>query len=217
VNDASTPKPRRGCLFYGCLTGITCLVAILLALLLGLHELRKFIAEFTDNKPTPLPSVQLSPEQKEQLQRRIEAFKNAVRSGKPTAALELNSEEINGLITTDPNLKALKDKLYVTIDGGHLRAQISFPLGQMGLPILKNRYLNGTAVFAVSLLDGNLVVTTQTVHVKGKPLPWIYMDKLRSQNLAANLNNDPQTPVALNRLQSIQVKDGKLILTPKPL
>jgi len=43
------------------------------------------------------------------------------------------------------------------------------------------------------------------------------MDKLRSQNLAANVNNDPHASVALNRLQSIQVQNGKIILVPKPL
>ena len=48
-------------------------------------------------------------------------------------------------------------------------------------------------------------------------MPWVYMNKLRSLNLAANVNEDPHASVALNRLQSIQVKDGKLILVPKPV
>lgn len=217
MNEETSPKRRRGCLFYGCLTGTVCLVAILLALLLGLHQLKKFIAEYTDPQPMPLPTVQMPPEQLDQLQRRIDAFKDAVRSGRPTAPLELSSDEINALIATDPNLRAVKDKLYVMMDDGHLRAQISMPLAQLGLAILKHRYLNGTAAFAVSIQDGNLAVTAQSVHIKGKPLPWIYMDKLRSQNLAANVNNDPHASVALNRLQSIQVKNGKLILVPKPL
>jgi hypothetical protein len=188
-----------------------------LALLLGLHQLKKFITQYTDPNPMPLPAVQMSPEQIDQVQRRIEAFKDAVRSGRPTSPLELSSDEINALIATDPNLKSVKDKLYVTMEDGHLKGQISVPLAQLGLGILKHRYLNGTAAFSVVIQDGNLVVTAQTVQVKGKLLPWVYMDKLRSQNLAANVNNDPHASVALNRLQSIQVKNGKLILIPKPL
>jgi len=217
VNDESSPKRRRGCLFYGCLTSAVCLVAILLALLLGLHELKQFIAEYTDSKPIVLPAVQLSPEQIDKLQRRVDDFKDAARTGRPTPPLELSSDDINALIATNPNLNALKGKLYVTIEGGHVKGQISFPLAQLGLALLKHRYLNGTAMFAVSLQNGNLAVVVQSVHVKGKPLPWIYMDKLRSQNLAANVNNDPHASVALNRLQSIQVQNGKIILVPKPL
>jgi len=36
MND-QTPKPRRGCFFYGCITGVVLLVIVLGALLVGLH------------------------------------------------------------------------------------------------------------------------------------------------------------------------------------
>ena len=217
MNDQSPPKRRRGCLFYGCLTGAVCLSAILVALLMGLHQLKKFIAQYTDPSPISLPAVQMSAEQIDQLHRRIDSFKDAVRSGRPTPPLELTPDEINALIATDPNLKAFKGKLYVIIEDNHLRGQISVPLAQLNLALLKHRYLNGTVAFSASIQNGNLIVVAQSVQVKGRLLPWIYMDKLRSQNLAANVNNDPQASVALNQLQSIQVKNGKLILVPKPL
>jgi hypothetical protein len=217
VKDESSPKRRRGCLFYGCLTGTVCLVAILLAFLLGLHQLRKFITQYTDPNPMPLPVVQMTPQQIDEIHARIDAFKDAVRSGRPTPPLELSSDEINALITSDPSLKAFKGKLYVTIEDGHFKGQLSVPLAQLGLAILKHRFLNGTATFSVAIQDGTLVVLAQSVHVKGKPLPWIYMDKLRSQNLAANVNNDPHASVALNQLQSIKIKNAKLVLAPKTL
>jgi hypothetical protein len=217
VTDESPPKTRRGCLFYGCLTGTVCLVAILLALLLGLHELKKMVALYTDPAPMALPAVQMAPEQIEQVQRRIDAFKDAVRTGRTTPPLELNADEINALIASDPKLRQVKGKLYVTMQDSHLKGQISLPLPQLGLPVFKNRYLNGTASFLVTLQNGNLSVSPDAILVKGKLLPWVYMNKLRSQNLAANVNEDPHASVALNRLQSIQIKDGKLVLVPKPL
>jgi len=174
------------------------------------------IAEFTDAAPVPLPTVQMSAEDLDRVQRRIETFKDGVRSGRPTPALELSSDEINALIISDTNMAALKGKFYVTLDGGHLKGQLSVPLAQLGLSIFRGRYLNGTGTFSVSLQNGNLSVRPEAILVKGKLLPWVYMNKLRSQNLAANANDDPRASVALNRLQTIQVKDGKLVLTPKP-
>ena len=212
----SPAKRRRGCLFYGCLTGTLGLVAILLALLLGLHELKKMIARYTDTQPMPLPTVQMSPQDLEQVQRRIESFKDAVRSGRPTPPLELNADELNAMIGSEPKLKEVRGKLYLTPQDSHLKGQISFPLERTGLPLLKGRYLNGTAVFSVSLQNGNLSVTPDLILVRGKPLPWVYMNKLRQQNLAANVNDDPQASVALNRLQNILIKDGKLSLVAKP-
>ena len=216
MTDPAPTKSRRGCLFYGCLTGTVCLIAILLALLLGLHQLKKMIAQFTDTAPMTLPTVQMSPEDLDRVQRRIETFKDAVRSGRPTPALELNSDEINGLIASDTNMAALKGKFYVIMDDGHLKGQLSVPLAQLGLSLFRGRYLNGTGTFSVSLQNGNLTVRPEAIQVKGKLLPWVYMNKIRAQNLAAGVNNDQRASVALNRLESIQVKSGKLVLNPKP-
>lgn len=215
MTDPGAAKPRRGCLFYGCLSGTACLLIILVAFLLGLYQLKKMLNFYTDNHPTPLPSVQLSPAEIDQLKQRVENFQDAVRSGRPTPPLQLTSDEINAYIETDPNFAKVKGKLYVTIEGDRLKGQVSFPLDNVGLRIFRGRYLNGTGILAVSLHNGNLVVTPESLVVKGKALPGVYMDKLRSQNLAESLNNNPRASVALNHLQEIRITDGKCVLVPK--
>jgi len=215
VTDQGAAKPRRGCFFYGCLSGTVCLVAILIAFLLGLYQLKRMLNFYTDTKPTPLPSVQMTPAETEQVRLRIESFQDAVGSGRPTPPLALSADEINAFIATDPNLARVKGKLYVTIEGKHLKGQVSLPLDELGLGIFRGRYLNGTGTFDVGLRNGALVVTAQTLVVKGKPLPGVYMDKIRSQNLAADLNNNTKASVALSHLQEIRVNDGNLILVPK--
>lgn len=215
MTDPGAAKPRRGCLFYGCLSGTVCLLIILVAFLLGLYQLKKMLNFYTDNHPIPLPSVQLSPAEIDQLKQRVENFQDAVRSGRPTPPLQLTSDEINAYIETDPNFAKVKGKLYVTIEGDRLKGQVSFPLDNVGLRIFRGRYLNGTGIFAVSLHNGNLVVTPESLVVKGKALPGVYMDKLRSQNLAESLNNNPRASVALNHLQEIRITDGKFVLVPK--
>jgi hypothetical protein len=215
MNEQPPVKRQHGCLFYGCIAGAVCLVAILVAFLLGLHMVKKALNQFTDTKPMPLPVVQMSQAQIDEVQKRFDAFTDAVGAGRSTPSLELTSDEINALIANRPGLSAAKGKLYLTVQDGRLQAQISLPMDQVGLPMLKGRYLNGTSTFAVSLQNGILFVTPVEILVKGKPLPGVYMDKMRQQNFATGINNDSQASVALNRLQSIEVTDGKLILVPK--
>lgn len=211
------PKPRpRGCLFYGCLTGIVCLVAILIAFLLGLHQLRRMINEYTDTQPTPFPAAQLPPGQLEQARRRMDAFIDAIRGGRPTPPLALTGEEINALIGVTKGAEPWRGKLHVIIEGDTLRTQVSLPLAELGLPIFRGRYLNGIGTVSLGLTNGMLQANLESLFVKGKPVPSVYMNKIRAKNLAESINENPSDSVALNRLQSVGVKDGKLILTPKP-
>jgi hypothetical protein len=138
-----------------------------------------------------------------------------VRSGRPTPPLTLNADEINAFIQTDTNMARLKGKLYVTLEGNRLKGQVSVPLEELGLRIFKGRYLNGSGIFAVGLQKGILVVNADSLSVKGKPLPGVYMDKIRSQNLAEGINNNPKASVGLNHLQEVQISDGKMIIVPK--
>lgn len=215
MTEEPPQKRRRGCLFYGCLSGTVCLLAILIAFLLGLYQLKRMLNFYTDTHAVSLPSVQLSAAEMDLLKRRIENFQDAVRTGRPTEPLSLSADEINALIASDPNLARVKGRVYVTIEGNRLKGQVSLPLDELGLPIFRNRYLNGTGVFAVGLHRGDLLVTTDSLVVKNKPLPAVYMDRIRSENLAANLSSNPRASVALNHLQDVRIRDGKLILVPK--
>jgi hypothetical protein len=215
VTEPGAPKQRRGCLFYGCLSGVACLVIILVAFLIGLHQLKKMVNFYTDPGPTPLPVAQLSVPEMDNLKQRIESFQDAVRSGRPTQPLTLSADEINAFIQADTNLARLKGRIYVTLEGDRAKGQVSLPLDDVGLRIFKGRYLNGSGIFAVSLQKGILVVNAESLTVKGKPLPGVYMEKIRTQNLAESVNNNPRVSVGLNRLQELRVSDGKLIIVPK--
>lgn len=215
MNDPAPPKQRRGCFFYGCLSGIVCLVAILVAFLLGLYQLKRMLNFYTDTHPVALPSVHLATAEMDQLKQRIENFQDALRTGKPTPPLSLSADELNAMIDSDPNLVRVKGKLYVTIEGDRVKGQVSLPMDELGLPIFRGRYLNGSGIFAVGLHKGDLLITPDLLVVKGKPLPSVYMDKIQSQNLAANFSGNPRATVALNHLQDIRISDGKLILVPK--
>jgi hypothetical protein len=97
-----------------------------------------------------------------------------------------------------------------------VNAQISVPTEQFGIRMLKGRYLNGSGVFSVSLRDGALWVSPESISTaKGKTFPEDVMRGLRTENFAAGYTNNPDFNAAIAKLEDIQVKPGKLILVPK--
>ena len=208
-------KPRRGCFFYGCISGLVLLVMVLGLLMAGLHYVRKMVNQYTDTKPMELPAVQMSQGEIDKLKQRFEAFQQAVREQRPANPLELTADDINALIASGPERQALKGRFYVSLEGDQLKGQVSMPLQEVGLSMFKGRYLNGSATFNLSFRNGALSVSPQTVTVKGKPLPEVYMQQIRTENLAANLTNEPKAVAVLQGLQDIQIKEGKLIVVPK--
>src|SRR5258707_928719 len=83
------------------------------------------------------------------------------------------------------------------------------------VPKLKGRYLNGTAAVKVSLENGVLNVRLKDVDVGGNPLPEAIMTAFKDINFAQNLEKDPNASQWLRKLESIVVKDDKVILRAK--
>jgi hypothetical protein len=207
-------KRRRGCLFYAFCIATFGLV-ILAGLLLGtLQTLRNY----TDASPRSFPVVNISSADVEQLRHRIDSFRDNVRAARPSEPLSLSPNEINALIATYPELHVLKGKLYIeSFDSNQVNAQISIPGSQIPVGVFKffkNRYLNGNAVLVLFFKNGTLHLDIKSLTVKGKALPPRYMERIRGRNLAQVVNDDPRLSAGLNKLKSIEVKDGKLIIEP---
>ena len=124
-------------------------------------------------------------------------------------------DDANALIATDPDFRELKGKLYVTLSGDQVEGQLSIPMESVRLQLFKGRYLNGKGTFSVSLRNGRIRLNTMSLKVKDRPVPEVYMEQIRKQNLAESINNDPRAAAALDRLKEIKVQDGKLVVVPK--
>jgi hypothetical protein len=156
-----------------------------------------------------MPKVEMPAEQRQSLKKHVEDFRKAVEEGKVTEPLVLTSEDLNALIEEDPDLKG---KVYMKIDGDELKGQVSIPLEKIGLPVFRGRYLNGEADFKASLENGILIVTLDGLEVNGKSLPPEMMTKLREQNLAKDAYNNPKNAEMLRKVESMEIKDGKIII-----
>jgi hypothetical protein len=187
------------------------LFAILMAVIayFGYRFVNQLVDEYTATAPRDLPKVEMPAEQRKILKDRVEAFRDAVKAGTPTEPLELTSNDLNALIEEEPDLKG---KIYVKIDGSEIKGQVSFPLEKIGLSMFKGRYLNGEADLKASLSDGILIVTLDSFEVNGKRPPDNVMTQIRQENLAKDAYKNPQNAEMLRKIESLEVKDGKIIL-----
>jgi hypothetical protein len=219
-NPAAEPvQKRRGCFFYGCLTGIILLVIVLGASVAGYFAIKKklnaLLDNYTDSQPMALPSVHMSSDDYSKLMDRWNNFENSLKTHKDVAPLVLTSDEINALIENGYTNSKSIGRFYITIDGDKLKGDLSLSLESLSPRIFKGRYLNGSSTLDVTLRDGVFIVSPESIDVKGKPLPRETMDVFRNLNFAGGLTNDAHAMTIIHELQSVQVKDGKVIVTPK--
>jgi hypothetical protein len=214
-----TPEPpqalpkQRGCFFYGCI--IASILALLFAILMaviaffGYRFLTRAIEEYTSTTPRDLPKVEMPAEQRQALKARVESFQKAVEAGTPTEPLVLSSDDLNALIDDNEELKGM---IYVKIEGEEVKGQVSIPLDKLKLGLVRGRYLNGEADLKASLSDGVLIVTLDSIEVNGKRPPDEIMKGIREQNLAKDAYKDEKGANLMRKLESLEVKDGKIIL-----
>lgn len=212
MTDAAAKKPR-GFLFYAAVAAAVLLASSLAAAVgLGLYA-RSFIIAHTDAAPTPLPPApEMTDVEYAALEKKVDAF----REGTGDSALALRAADINALLArrSSPGDR-VGDMLRVAIEGDKLRGDVSLPLDKSPLPLPRGRFLNGSASFFVSMKNGVLIVTADAVSLRGRPLPPALLARLRSENLARDAYRNPKSAEALRRIDSIEIKDDVVVITPR--
>src|SRR5262249_31633184 len=103
-------------------------------------------------------------------------------------------------------------RIYVSVEGDKLKGQVSLPLDVFKVSMLRGRYLNGEADLKASLQEGVLIVTLDSIEVNGQTLPEEILTNLRQQNLAKDAYKNPKNAELIRKLESLEIKDGKIIL-----
>ncbi len=207
--DDNPPK-KRGCFFYGCLAVIIFGLAASLLAYVGYRYLRNQLARFLDATPVPIKTVEISPAERDELQQRLAAFKEAMDGQKIPRELVLTARDLNTLIAAQA--PEWKSKVFAMIENGRIKGRISLPLEDKGPLKLKGKYLNGIATFNASLEDGTLNVAIERVEVKGQPLPAWMLSKVRAYNLAQGLQSDPRSAQTIQKLESLRVVNDVVVL-----
>jgi len=214
-----SPRPRKGCVFYGCLTLAILSLAVLVGGGVGLYFLyqkaESFVHQYASAEPMELPAVSYTEIDKEQFSERLKIFADGLAEGRPTVPLVLKGQDLNMLLASSPDLQVLSDGLRMSVDGDEVTGKVSLKLGDLGAPFFKDRYLNGEASFKVSLVEGRLAVSPSAIRVNDQPIPEEYLAAIRGHNFAESVNQDPELMVTLEKLDTIEVRDGTVKVVPK--
>jgi hypothetical protein len=207
----------RGCFFYGCLTFLLVALAVVVGVFFGTRKsIQMVVSNYTEGQPAELPKVSVSPEQLRDLRQRLES----AAGGKDESQISLDADEINALLRNSPELKAAGEQVYFQIEGDTMKAQVSLALDQFDmwrsmmrkllLKGMSGRYLNGSATLDAGIENGELSVKVRDMTAKGKSLPSSFMANLRAENLADPANKNPELQTALQKIERLQVRDGKV-------
>jgi hypothetical protein len=214
------PRKQRGCLFYGCIVAALLVGIVVILVSLTAWSLYRgasqIVEQYAEDAPAPIPVVERPAPEVDAIKGRIDTFSDALADGKAAEPLALSADEINAVIASVPEFKGL---FAVDLSGDKLRGKLSLPLDRLGFPIgtlFPGKFLNGTATLDARVVDGRPVVTIDAIEARGKPVPDEFLKSIRGQNLFADIEKDPKMAASIGRLESIAVKDGKLILTPRP-
>jgi hypothetical protein len=180
--------------------------------------LTEFVESNTATEPLEIPEVQMSEDQVQELVRRVDEFRQAVESGQAAAPLALTGPEINAVLQNHPDFGEVGDMVYVTVEGDTIRGDISIPLDEFGGflgSMVQGRYLNGSGEFSVTLVGDRPVVFLEALSVNDRPVPQEFMEQMGNENLAKDLATDPDFQEMFKKLESIEIENGKLVITPK--
>ncbi len=202
------------CFIYGCaILAVLGIIAVVVAALGTRYYVGQLRENYTEDQAATLPVIDLTDEERDALIARVDAFYDMLKEGTAAEPLILNQNDLNGIIQYHPHFSDLSDKVYFTLDGDKVSGQVSVPLGN--IPMFGGRYFNGTADFDVSFEDGVGKVFVLDATVKGEPVPESVMAEARTENLAKDMQNNPDTQEVMDRIDTIDIVDGKIIVTPK--
>jgi hypothetical protein len=217
--STSEKKSGHGCFFYGCLTSIILVILVAIGGYFGVKWwIHQEIMALTDSQPMAIPKVECTSADLQAMQKRVETFAKAVDAGKPVPPLVLDERDLNLLAASVPELKPLRDRVYLSIRSNVIRGAISLPLEAIPVDWLKKfkgRYFNGAVELKASLSNGFFNVTLQSLELKGKSIPETVLSRLRQQNLAKDFYKSQEGMKTLQKLESITVSEGHLVIKPR--
>ena len=223
------PPPKKkglGCLGCGCL--ILVLLAILFAALVGgvLYMGYNATLRVTSTTPAVIPSFAGSDDLYQTALRKLADFDHDVKNHQ-AATVRLSADEINVLITRNPEVSANHIQAFVSFSNTEGRVQASVPADALGYGVMKGRFFNldtsfeiyfdqatktfnvipHTLKFGDNVLMGPNAADDRTAQsFKRTFTPFL------NQLINAEIQKSPDGTDLLNQAKSIEIQDGQLVI-----
>jgi len=219
-------RKRRGCFFYGCLTVFILMIVgisfVAISTFFLTRQITNLVAANAENAAAPLPEVPPATEDEvKALEEKLEAYGKALEAEdgvKDLEPLELTETQINQLIQTEPELKG---RVYFDLEPDKVTGKVSLPLDPFAefflFRKLKGKYLNGEGDFTAEITEreGLLVVRLTSLRLaNGKTLPAQAQAALGRENLAKDLNTNPEVVRIVRKLARIEILKDSVRLVP---
>ena len=167
--------------------------------------------------PQMLPPLKLDAAQQAQLKQRCDRYMWLLNAGKNPGPVAFTADELNVFIDSEKNLRG---RLRVEMSGDRLFAHVAIPydpprrkddfLGNA----LRGRWLNASASFSISLSNSDFSIRVESLALDGWPIPSFITSRFLGQNFADAWSQTDRRQFA-SKFESLSIRDGKLILTPK--
>lgn len=216
INPISTPgsaqptqkKKGCGCFFYGCLSVVVLFLIGLGTFYYLVMRLTNYVTDLAAEQPIRFAALDQSPERYIKVKEKVEQFATAANSGTPTTPLELSGEELNLLTAYNPGMEQARDYYRINISDSAIRLTVSYPLAEAGIP---GRYLNGEAIFRVSVVAGTPSLFLDSLRIGDKDIPESIMQQLRDKNFAEELKKEE---LDLSLIKSLSIEGNHLRIVP---
>lgn len=203
-------RQSRGCFFWGFVILVIICISVGGCVALGAYFLRSQVLRFTSTEQIAVEKYTPRPGEYDAVRARLDEFAKTAEQSE-ASTLELSQDDLNAFIAGNPEMKTVADKVFARIEGNEVLLEASFPLD--GIPTLGGRYFNGTLGVKLAVVEGRLVVFPETAIVNGEAVPETYMKQVRQQDLFGNQRQSGDMPEFLKNAKSLEVRDGKIVLT----
>ena len=215
-----TRSDAGNCWVYGCASVVVIGIVGAIIVVFGAKAFyNKIVDTYTDEVAVEIPIVEATEAEQTASIDKYDAWLGALESGTGAEAIELSQQDINILIQHHPEFAEFSKFAYVTIEDSEIQGDVSVPLDaiatETGFDRLKGRYFNGSVKLEIRFQDGFLEVYANEATLNGEPVSEEIMAGISAENLAKDVNSDPEVRDALRNIESVEIKDGKLVITPK--
>jgi hypothetical protein len=223
----TTPPPpvvvqqKRG---LGCF-GIGCVILVVVLLLLGaliaggVYFGYSKIDTLTSTSPAISQNFDGGDNLNQTAQQKGSDFENALHTDQP-ATIEYSAEELNTLIARDPDFASNQIHLVITTTGDQARIQSSLPTNLIPFGLIKDRYVNIDAQFGLGFdaATKTLKIDLHALKFQSQSVPSDQLPALQAQLepfINTQLQRSPEAKRVLDHAESIEIRDGKLVIQTK--
>lgn len=221
ISEESSPsdKSNAGVSFhpgFGCaIGGLAILMACAFVMFCRYagREQDKALAEICVDELVPTQMLEVSPERKEEVVARLKEYGDLILSGEKTS-LELTVDDLNGLISSVPDLKDYRGMVYFKKieKNGSIFADIAFPIRKLNGG---ERYFLGEAEFLLKREDNNIHLNIENLYATNKQIPDGFKNNLSRYLWLLPFQNIEELNPVFEGTDNIKFFFGKIVIGNK--